>query len=441
MVADRGSKIRQKLYKQVFSPCLYKKCVVALVIVFFISAVETATACTESQFLVEHADGKPSCEDCAPCPPGQGLSHECGTHISANAMVTCVACQSGASFSSSYNTSSCLPCASCAEDQVVLQNCTPTVDVKCAKKCYSKNRYYDEVGECLPCSKCCGDGQDLVEEECQLKLGAGSNMICSFNSSANWCDKRTATPEVITTTNINTFTLTSATVSTGSSHDNPDLSKRKDFLDFTALYVAVPLLGCVPLLVIVGCVCYFRYARQKQSNPRLNSDEEMGCDSDELSSAVSLGSADGANEKFACGKVTEMEVIQRGSSEPLFRKDAEQLSCTCQMDTKKEPKLLCSLLDDENTLEEICQQLDTRVPMLGSYSFRAVAQHYGFNHYKIVSRLEKEDGGPSRALIESLAATHPDLTLEEFAKVVGEKTKRKDVPKLLREYDLAKRNV
>jgi len=105
MVADRGSKIRQKLYKQVFSPCLYKKCVVALVIVFFISAVETATACTESQFLVEHADGKPSCEDCAPCPPGQGLSHECGTHISANAMVTCVACQSGASFSSSYNTS------------------------------------------------------------------------------------------------------------------------------------------------------------------------------------------------------------------------------------------------------------------------------------------------------------------------------------------------
>lgn len=85
--------------------------------------------------------------------------------------------------------------------------------------------------------------------------------------------------------------------------------------------------------------------------------------------------------------------------------------------------------------------MDTRVPMLGSYSFRAVAQHYGFNHYKIVSRLEKEDGGPSRALIESLAATHPDLTLEEFAKVVGEKTKRKDVPKLLREYDLAKRNV
>ena len=125
---------------------------------------------------------------------------------------------------------------------------------------------YDDKGECLPCSKCCGDGQDLVEEECQLKLGAGSNMICSFNSSANWCDKITATPDVITTTNINTFTLTSATVSTGSSHDNPDLSKRKDFLDFTALYVAVPLLGCVPLLVIVGCVCYFRYARQKQSN-------------------------------------------------------------------------------------------------------------------------------------------------------------------------------
>lgn len=96
-------------------------------------------------------------------------------------------------------------------------------------------------------------------------------------------------------------------------------------------------------------------------------------------------------------------------------------------------KLLSCLLDDENALETICTCLDTPIPLLGDY--RAVAQHYGFNHYQITSRLEKEAGGPSKALIESIIATDPDLTVQEFAAVVGETTKRNDVVKLLRTFD------
>lgn len=77
--------------------------------------------------------------------------------------------------------------------------------------------------------------------------------------------------------------------------------------------------------------------------------------------------------------------------------------------------------------------MDTAPPRCGNY--RGVAQRYGFTHHEIESILRPFDGGPSRGLIESLAASHPDLTVEEFAVVIEEETKRKDVPQLLRKCD------
>ena len=99
------------------------------------------TCNSETQFLVEHEDGSTSCEDCAPCPAGQTLSTECGKRILSSTIVTCVPCKLGMSFSSKHGTSVCTPCSSCAKDQVVLQNCTLTQDIKCDKRCYGKDRY------------------------------------------------------------------------------------------------------------------------------------------------------------------------------------------------------------------------------------------------------------------------------------------------------------
>ena len=83
--------------------------------------------------------------------------------------------------------------------------------------------------------------------------------------------------------------------------------------------------------------------------------------------------------------------------------------------------------------------LDTKVRLPGDY--RAVALYYGFDHYTIRSVLDQASypGGPTRtrALIESLASFHPDLTVEEFATVVKREAKRKDVSSLLRAYDKA----
>ena len=59
------------------------------------------------------------------------------------------------------------------------------------------NRYYDESkGDCLKCSKCCNDDQDVVESECIEKLGSQSSMICSFHSSVNRCNIK-STPKFV----------------------------------------------------------------------------------------------------------------------------------------------------------------------------------------------------------------------------------------------------
>ena len=96
-------------------------------------------------------------------------------------------------------------------------------------------------------------------------------------------------------------------------------------------------------------------------------------------------------------------------------------------------KPLRSLLEHESNLEGICNALDTPVPFCGCY--KVVAQHYDLNRFKVKSVLEKSEGGPSRALIEYLAAAYPKLTVEEFAAVVEKKAKRNDVSELLWKYD------
>ena len=93
-------------------------------------------------------------------------------------------------------------------------------------------------------------------------------------------------------------------------------------------------------------------------------------------------------------------------------------------------------MDDEPYLQAISERLDTTLARSGNY--RAVAQKYGFNHYRIASVLEKHDRGPTTALIESLTATRPKLTAREFAVVVRQKAKRDDVAELLEAYDLGK---
>ena len=81
-------------------------------------------------------------------------------------------------------------------------------------------------------------------------------------------------------------------------------------------------------------------------------------------------------------------------------------------------------------------RLDTTTAGAGDY--RDVCFHYGINRYEIASVYEKHSDGPSRALIDHLAATHVQLTVADFVGVVRNVAERDDVAKVLEEYDSQK---
>ena len=95
-----------------------------------------------------------------------------------------------------------------------------------------------------------------------------------------------------------------------------------------------------------------------------------------------------------------------------------------------------SLVHDlSKSVDKIFQRLDTRLQGAGHYDYEIIAYHFGYDYFEIRSKFEKCDGSPSRAMLEAIAVRHPELTVEEFARVVEEKMPRKDVAHLLRAYD------
>ena len=95
-----------------------------------------------------------------------------------------------------------------------------------------------------------------------------------------------------------------------------------------------------------------------------------------------------------------------------------------------------SLVHDlSNSVDKIFQRLDTRIQGAGHYDYEIIGNHFGYNHFEIKSMVERCDGSPSRAILEAIAVYQPELTVEEFARVVEAKTRRKDVVQLLRAYD------
>ena len=73
--------------------------------------------------------------------------------------------------------------------------------------------------------------------------------------------------------------------------------------------------------------------------------------------------------------------------------------------------------------------------MAGAGDYHDVCSYYGIDRYGIASIYEKQRDGPSRALIDYLAATREQLTVAEFVTVVRKVAKRGDVAKLLEEYE------
>ena len=89
--------------------------------------------------------------------------------------------------------------------------------------------------------------------------------------------------------------------------------------------------------------------------------------------------------------------------------------------------------DASDSLNKICKRLDTPLAGLGNYE--DVAKDFGYDVFTARARFKTSPDGPSKALILAIIAEHPDVTVERFAKVVVKQARRKDVARLLREFD------
>ena len=96
-------------------------------------------------------------------------------------------------------------------------------------------------------------------------------------------------------------------------------------------------------------------------------------------------------------------------------------------------KLLEDLVNDPSSyLDEICNRLDMPIAGLGNYE--NIAKHYGYDVYTVF-RYNATPDGPSKAMILAIIAEQPHVTVESFARVVVEQTRRENVAILLREFD------
>ena len=76
-------------------------------------------------------------------------------------------------------------------------------------------------------------------------------------------------------------------------------------------------------------------------------------------------------------------------------------------------KPLEDLVDDpSDSLDEICQRLDTPTAGLGNY--KNIARHYGYKFSTVRARFKTSPDGPSKALILAIIDEHPDVTVELF---------------------------
>ncbi|XP_022806285.1 uncharacterized protein LOC111343380 [Stylophora pistillata] len=151
----------------------------SLTLFVFDVRVQGNSSCKLDQMTIrDPVTGSIQCQDCLKCPPGEGLSVNCGDVITPSTPVQCKPCVLGETFSASFNAAACEDCENCGEYRETTKTCTVTSKAKCGR---CKPGAYAEgmLGLCKPCSPCCNDGNDIIIPECQVS-GVLTGMQCSY---------------------------------------------------------------------------------------------------------------------------------------------------------------------------------------------------------------------------------------------------------------------
>ncbi|XP_066017355.1 tumor necrosis factor receptor superfamily member 4-like [Pocillopora verrucosa] len=142
-------------------------------------SVQANSPCQPDQITIKDPKtGSIQCQDCLKCPPGEGLSVDCGEVITPSTPVQCKPCVLGETYSASLKAGACEDCGNCGEYRETTKACTVTSKAVCGR---CKSGAYAEgiLGLCKPCSPCCNDGKDIVIPECQVP-GVPTGMQCSY---------------------------------------------------------------------------------------------------------------------------------------------------------------------------------------------------------------------------------------------------------------------
>jgi len=108
------------------------------------------------------------------------------------------------------------------------------------------------------------------------------------------------------------------------------------------------------------------------------------------------------------------------------------IATSAQISTKENSKQLKTLREKEDVLQPICDALDNDKHSCGN--FNLVAQKCGYDPDQTAA-MKRSPNGATRALIEALSATKPDMTIQEFIDEAVRPSKRNDVAKLLTDFD------
>lgn len=98
------------------------------------SAQETfRRKCRWNQITLGRSGKAVECLDCSECPEGLGLVPQCGSIAGADAVVECVKCKPGETYSDKHDFSSCKPCTICDPNEEMISPCTATKNAVCGK--------------------------------------------------------------------------------------------------------------------------------------------------------------------------------------------------------------------------------------------------------------------------------------------------------------------
>ena len=219
--------------------------------------------CKSGQLIVQWPNGTfKRCLHCEDCQPGLGLyPHKCGDTVTFPAIIECKKCESGKTFSDTYDTSSCKLCHSCAEHEVVTKICTPSSDTKCNKTCNHGYFFSKAQHVCKMCSYCCSDGKDEEQQQCINQGFKAVHQHCSPRPDRT-CNPSTTTGSVII-----------STVSSSSAKHPNEPGAHQQHVKIALIVSSCIATGLLLVLILVGAI----YCRQKKIGSRRNGNVSNVC--------------------------------------------------------------------------------------------------------------------------------------------------------------------